>query len=148
MKMRHRVNSPNVIHETIEGEVILIDLKTGTYYSLRGVGAAIWQGIVAGADSEQIADELLRRYDASNDQAADAVQSLIRELERESLIRTDDGDGDAAEPPTFENGAGARLPFELSALEKHTDMQDLILLDPVHEVGAEGWPQTKSQAGG
>src|SRR5438270_869701 len=35
MTTRFRVNSPNVIHETIEGEVILIDLKTGTYYSLR-----------------------------------------------------------------------------------------------------------------
>lgn len=147
MKMRHRVNSPNVIHETIEGEVILIDLKTGTYYSLRGVGAAIWQGIVAGADGERIADELLRRYDASNGQAADAVKNLIGELESESLIRADDGDGDAAEIPMFENGAGTRLPFEPPVLEKHTDMQDLILLDPVHEVGAEGWPQTKSQAG-
>jgi len=146
MKMRHRVNSPNVIHETIEGEVILIDLKTGTYYSLRGVGAAIWQGVVAGADSEQIADEVLRRYDASNEQAADAVKSLIGELERESLVRTDDGNGDAAELPMFENG-GPRLPFEQPILEKHTDMQDLILLDPVHEVGAQGWPQTKSQAG-
>jgi Coenzyme PQQ synthesis protein D (PqqD) len=147
MKMRHRVNSPNVIHETIEGEVILIDLKTGTYYSLRGVGAAIWQGIVAGADGEQIADELRRRYDASEDQTADAVKSLIAELERESLIRADDGLGDAAQVPIFENGAGPPLPFEPPSLEKHSDMQDLILLDPVHEVGAEGWPQPKPEGG-
>jgi Coenzyme PQQ synthesis protein D (PqqD) len=147
MEMRHRVNSPNVIYETIEGEVILIDLKTGTYYSLRGVGAAIWQGIVAGAAGEQIAHELRRRYDASEDQTAAAVKSLVGELERESLIRIDDGEGEAAELPMFENGAGPRLPFEPPSLEKHTDMQDLILLDPVHEVGAEGWPQPKPQGG-
>jgi coenzyme PQQ synthesis protein D (PqqD) len=147
MKMQHRVNSPDVIYETIEGEVILIDLKTGTYYSLRGVGAAIWQGIVAGADDERIVVELRRRYDAAEDQTAAAVQRLIGELERESLIRIHDGEDEAAEPSVFENGAGPRLPFEPPSLEKHTDMQDLILLDPVHEVGAEGWPQPKPQGG-
>jgi hypothetical protein len=25
-------------------------------------------------------------------------------------------------------------------------MQELILLDPVHEVGAQGWPQTAAEA--
>lgn len=146
MNRRHRVNSPSVIHETIDGEVILIDLKTGTYYSLRGVGAAIWQGIVRGADSEQIAGDLQNRYDATEDQTAAAVDNLVVELEREGLIRGDDG-GETAQPPAAENGAVPRLPFESPSLEKHTDMQDLILLDPVHEVGAEGWPQPKPEAG-
>ena len=29
------VSSPQVIHETIDGEVIVINLGTGSYYSLR-----------------------------------------------------------------------------------------------------------------
>jgi coenzyme PQQ synthesis protein D (PqqD) len=147
MNRRHRVNSPNVIHETIDGEVILIDLKTGTYYSLRGVGAAIWQGIVRGADTEQIAGDLQSRYDATEDQTAAAVDNLVAELEREGLIRGDDGGGEPAQVPAAANGAVPQLPFEPPSLEKHTDMQDLILLDPVHEVGAEGWPQPKPEAG-
>ena len=146
MTTRFRVNSPNVIHETIEGEVILIDLKTGTYYSLRGVGAAIWQGIVAEARSEEIAADLRRRYDATDEQAAEAVRTLIHELEGEGLIRTESADGKAATLPALEDGGGARLPFELPSLEKHTDMHDLILLDPVHEVGAEGWPHPRPEA--
>jgi hypothetical protein len=28
-------------------------------------------------------------------------------------------------------------------LNKYTDMQDLLLLDPIHEVDAAGWPSTK-----
>ena len=36
------VNSPHVVHETIDGETIIIHLGTGTYYSLDGVGADIW----------------------------------------------------------------------------------------------------------
>ena len=135
-----RVNSPNVIHETIEGEVILIDLKTGTYYSLRDAGAAAWQAIQNGAGEDGIAVELRSRYDGSDEQIQDAVRRLLAELEREGLIRADEGQAaPAATPSASVNGAG-RLPFAAPVLEKHTDMQDLILLDPVHEVGAEGWP--------
>jgi Coenzyme PQQ synthesis protein D (PqqD) len=135
-----RVNSPNVIHETIEGEVILIDLKTGTYYSLRDAGAAVWQAIQDGAGEDGIAAELRSRYDGSDEQIRDAVRQLLAELERERLIRADEGEA-AAVAPSASDDRAARLPFAAPVLEKHTDMQDLILLDPVHEVGAaEGWP--------
>jgi len=29
-------------------------------------------------------------------------------------------------------------------VEKYTDMQDLVLLDPVHEVDERGWPHVQS----
>jgi hypothetical protein len=82
-----RVNSPNVIHETIEGEVIVIDLKTGTYYSLRDTGAAIWQAIDKGAGEDEIVANLGLRYDASDDEIRDAVRRLLAELEQEGLVR-------------------------------------------------------------
>jgi hypothetical protein len=138
MTARFRVNSPNVIHETIEGEVILIDLKTGTYYSLRDSGAAVWQAIEQGAVEDGIEAELRSRYDGSEEQIRGAVRQLLAELEREGLIRADEGEAAPAATPS--NNGAARLPFAAPVLEKHTDMQDLILLDPVHEVGAEGWP--------
>jgi hypothetical protein len=135
-----RVNSPNVIHETIEGEVILIDLKTGTYYSLRDSGAAVWQAIGQGAGEDVIAAELQSRYNASEEEIRDAVRQLLAQLEGEGLIRADEGEADQAATPSAMGNGSARLPFAAPVLEKHTDMQDLILLDPVHEVGAEGWP--------
>jgi len=138
MTTRLRVNSPNVIYETIEGEVILIDLKTGTYYSLRDSGAAVWQAIEQGAGEDGIAAELRSRYEASEEEIRDAVRRLLDELEREGLVRAEEGEAVSAAPASG-NGA-ERLPFAAPVLEKHTDMQDLILLDPVHEVGAEGWP--------
>lgn len=139
MTTRFRVNSPNVIHETIEGEVILIDLKTGTYYSLRDAGATVWQAIAQGAGEDGIAAELRSRYEASEGEIHDAMRQLLGELEREGLVRADEAEPGEVTPPVSVNGA-ARLPFAAPVLEKHTDMQDLILLDPVHEVGAEGWP--------
>ena len=140
MTTRFRVNSPNVIHETIEGEVILIDLKTGTYYSLRDAGAAVWQAIERGAGEDDIAAELRSRYEASESEIHDAVRRLLAELEREGLIRAADGEGDRTARPVVSDNGSVPVPFQAPKLEKHTDMQDLILLDPVHEVGAEGWP--------
>jgi hypothetical protein len=36
--------------------------------------------------------------------------------------------------------------FVAPVLHKHTDMQDLLLLDPIHEVDETGWPSVKKDA--
>jgi hypothetical protein len=129
------------MHETIEGEVIVIDLETGSYYSLRDASAEIWHGIESGADDEAIAVSLHQRYEASRDEIGAAVGRLLDELAGECLIEPTDEPANApqelAAPTPQANG---KLPFTLPALEKHTDMQDLILLDPVHDVTQAGWP--------
>lgn len=136
-----RVASPDVIHETIEDEVILIDLKTGMYYSLRDAGSAIWQAIEQGADEESLLRVLERRFDASREDLEAAVAELLGELQREGLIRADAGPpAQAGGTPSADGSPPARVPWRAPKLEKHTDMQDLILIDPVHEVSSAGWP--------
>jgi hypothetical protein len=73
------------------------------------------------------------------------VQRFLDTLSAEGLIESRDGDAAgesvaAAAAGGDENGDRPKAPFAEPALEKHTDMQDLILLDPVHEVDARGWP--------
>ncbi len=36
--------------------------------------------------------------------------------------------------------AGDRPAFEAPVLESYSDMQDLLLLDPIHDVDDAGWP--------
>jgi hypothetical protein len=128
------------MHETIEGEVIVIDLTTGSYYSLRDASAAIWQEVEKGTDEAGIAIALEHRYEAANDEIRDAARRLLDELVAEGLVERVSSETDveprASSPPT----ANERRPFQAPVLEKHSDMQDLILLDPVHEVGPQGWP--------
>ena len=141
MTRRFRVKSPNVMHETIEGEVIVIDLTTGSYYSLRDAGAEIWHSIEQGTDEAGIDEVLQERYEAPREEIVAAVGRFLDELAGEGLIEPSDGAPAApsapAAPPQQVNG---RVPFVAPLLEKHSDMQDLILLDPVHEVGPQGWP--------
>ena len=141
--MRFRVNSPQVISETIQGETIIINLTTGTYYSLQGSGAAIWEGIAASATADEIVDRLETVFDASRDELTPAVSSLLGELETEQLVvRTENG-GPRPDEPAVAASEG-KATFVAPSLAKYTDMQDLVLLDPVHEVTEAGWPEQAS----
>ena len=129
------------MHETIEGEVIVIDLTTGSYYSLREAGAEIWHGIEHGVDEGGIGDSLERRYEGPREEILAAVGRLLDELAAEDLIEpADAGAAAPTMPPAPLQHTNGRSPFVAPVLEKHSDMQDLILLDPVHKVGPQGWP--------
>jgi hypothetical protein len=65
-------------------------------------------------------------------------------LHRENLIVPCDGTDQRPEPATNGDRATPRRRFQAPRFEKHTDMQDLILLDPVHEVADTGWPHAKA----
>ena len=41
------------------------------------------------------------------------------------------------------SSGGPRQPFRPPVLERHSDMQDLLVLDPIHDVGEMGWPNPK-----
>ena len=146
MTRRFRVKSPNVMHETIEGEVIVIDLTTGSYYSLRDASAVIWHSIEQGTDEVGIDEVLGERYEASREEIAAAVERFLDELATEGLIEPSDGAPAVPNAPAQPQQANGRVPFVVPVLEKHSDMQDLILLDPVHEVGPQGWPQQRPES--
>jgi hypothetical protein len=140
--VRHRLNTPQVIAETIDGEAIMIDLATGNYYSVRGCGADICTLLEAGASTDEIVAALLELYDADRSAVELAVETLIGELEQEQLVTSTDGDGKG--PPPLPAGRSAKAPFLPPTFEKYTDMQDLVLLDPVHEVDERGWPHARA----
>ncbi len=137
--MRYRVNHPQVINETIDGEAIMINLVTGSYYSLDSVGGEVWGLVEQSLSVDDIVTELGRRYEASEDVIRSAVENLLGQLSHEQLVAHDETRSSALSAPTGPPAA-VLLPFRAPTLEKFTDMQDLILLDPVHEVDTRGWP--------
>jgi hypothetical protein len=143
--MRYLVNSGPVISEVIDGEAVIINLTTGNYYSLNESGAVVWSSIESSATVGEIVARLSSAFEASPAEAESAVHELLADLQQEDLIVT--GDGNTGSVSVLEERPRSqRAPFQPPRLEKHTDMQDLILLDPVHEVGEQGWPHAKDQA--
>ena len=131
---RFTINSKDVVHENIDGEVIAIDLGRGSYYSLAGGAADVWSMLEAGASAEQ----LVSAFDGGADRATveREVRDLLERLEAEALV-VPAGEAGGGGPPA------AAIPYRPPVFEKYEDMQDYFLLDPIHEVGSAGWPQPK-----
>jgi hypothetical protein len=134
------ITNPQAMHETIDGETIVIDLSTGTYYSLRGSGSMIWNAVASGASTEAIIERLETAFEASPDEIAGATQAFLSELEGEQLIVRRNGAGPSTVSVSPLELPETRSSFERPYLEKYEDMQDIIMLDPVHMVDDQGWP--------
>lgn len=139
---RFRINPDRIAHETIEGETIVIDLETGAYYSLQGTGADIWRMLGHGWSSDEVASELARSFGAPVDDLAGPVRQFVRALISEELIEHWPEDSSPPQPfvAAVKNGSRREEDFSSPELQKFTDMQYFLALDPIHEVDASGWP--------
>lgn len=132
------VNEREVIHETLEGESVLVHLGTGTYFSLGGVAAEIWPLVVAGRAESAIVEAISRRVDAPRDVVERDVSGLLAELVAHQLARRVPAGIAGSEVSEASDDAARK--YEPPRLESFEDMQQLLLLDPIHETGDEGWP--------
>ena len=135
--MRFRLNDQDVVSEVLNGEAIVIHLKSGTYYSMLASGADIWNGLLAGYSVDEIAGRLARGVDSERARIVDETTKFASELVSEGLIIAIDPDTDTARHLDDFEPAGE---FETPELQKYTDMQELLLVDPIHEVTDAGWP--------
>jgi hypothetical protein len=146
---RLRVNAPKVIHEIIDGEAVIIDFDTGNYYSLDKVGTEVWAFIERSADLADIREALCGRYDGSREEIERAVVEFVGELQRENLVVLNAAEATegmaSTESPAHPEPASGRAVFEPPVLYKYDDMQELLLLDPIHEVDETGWPTVGPQ---
>jgi len=136
-----------VIHETIDGEVVIVNLDTGNYYSLDKTGANIWNLIEKNLTLGHITEFLVRHFEGDQENIEKSLHRFAEELVREGLITEDTTSGiSAAHSFIIEeqvSGENRQL-FEAPFLHKYNDMQEILLLDPIHEVDETGWPHVKT----
>jgi Coenzyme PQQ synthesis protein D (PqqD) len=140
MPTGYHVNTPPVIHQTLDGEVIVVNLDSGTYYSLQGTGAEIWSALEAGATLQETVERLLGRYEGEPADVERAVGRFVDELVQEELVAPTARERPHDEAAGAAADGAARTTFEQPVLNRYTDMQELLMLDPIHEVDEQGWP--------
>ena len=143
-----KVRGPQVVSEIIDGEAIIIDLLSGNYYTLGDVGAEIWASIQDDVPIGNIVARLATKYEAEYEAIRLSVMRLLDELTAEALITSD---GIAATDKMHvdkfsRTSSSGKPPFVDPVLHKYTDMQELLLVDPIHEVDASGWPKLPDDA--
>lgn len=130
----YRISSMKIAHQNIDGEIIVIHYETGNYYSLSGSGARLWEML----ERPQSVEALAARFENGRDRAERAVTTFVEKLLGEGLIeRTHE----AAMPVAN----GELIPFAPPVLERYSDLQQLLLADPIHDVEEQGWPKVKAR---
>ncbi|HJX31762.1 MAG TPA: PqqD family protein, partial [Thermodesulfobacteriota bacterium] len=137
----------NIAHEIIDGEAIIVNLENGNYYSLDKTGADLWDFVEKGLDVPEIIEGLAQRYEGNKAEMENSVRQLLADMEKEGLITIDQEAKGEKKMGTFapregELKNGKKPLFESPTLQKYTDMQAMLWLDPIHEVDETGWPNT------
>jgi hypothetical protein len=149
---RFRIDSKNVAHETIDDETIVLQFERGNYFSLKGSAPEIWRQLARGLTLREATLELARRHRIEPSAIEADVEGFANRLVSEALLEHDGraGPGGAVDRGAREATAGSEASsgdqFERPEIEKYTDMQDFLLVDPIHEVTTAGWPTVKPPA--
>jgi hypothetical protein len=138
-QIRYQLNEKEVVSELLDGEVIVIHLQSGTYYSMLASGADIWGALVGGWTAEEIAEKL-DGGGGGRQQIEAEVMRFLELLVTEELIVPATASSFTPRPD-FQPTAT----FAAPELQKYTDMQELLLVDPIHEVTEQGWPFRETQ---
>lgn len=134
-----RINTPLVVSQEIEGEAILIHFDSGCYYSANATGSSILDLIQRGHTAPEISGKLAIAYSDAPTELHELVGGFLSQAIGEGLLVPA---GDSAGMGSEASGE-ARLavgPWVAPRLERFDDLQDLLMLDPIHDVDAVGWP--------
>ena len=139
-----RVNAPSVIYEKFDDELVAINLDTGVYHSLAGAAADAFELLAEEATQQEVSAALATKYAAASDVINTALTPFFEQLGKEGLIqpvevRKERGPLQLAIP-------SSHVAFTPPTLDAYRDLQSLFLLDPVHDVGEDGWPEPKPGA--
>lgn len=144
-----RINEPHVVHETIDGEAILLNLKTGNYYSVEWPGTLVWDLLNKTGDVNAIKNAFLKAVEKDNDQIINSLNTFFRNLQEEELIVGTK----KSTPAQLEINESLEQEIQKAVsnlqkltLNKYTDMKDMLLLDPIHDVDEKGWPEPKKES--
>lgn len=121
------VNRDDVAAKVIDGELILIRLSDGTYYSMENVGTRVWELIEGGHDLPATVGAIAGWFGVPVERAEADVHAVVAELLAEQLIAPA---GAGAAPPAPVPPPAAPAAYEAPRLNIYRDMGNLLALDP------------------
>lgn len=132
---------PDAASELFDGELIIAHYGSGFYYSVSEAGALVWQGLRSGLSVEDTTAWLCGRYPDAAARISDSVEAFVAQMSAEGLLIS-------AETASVGEPLPEALPATFGApeFERFEDLQELLLLDPVHDVAEAGWPRRAEDA--
>ena len=121
-------NHEEVAAKVIDGEAIVLNLKTSVYYSSDGAGALVWGLLEAGCDSAGIASAVAESYGIALETAKNDVDLFVSELLQENLILPASPELPPKRIPPVSPGAA---PYQAPVLQGYRDLGELLAFAPL-----------------
>jgi hypothetical protein len=86
--MSYRIPDDVVFHDLAE-EAVILNLKTGKYFGLNGVGTRLWHLLAEGCPREQLYTMMLSEYEVEEAELRRDVDELLRQLSDYGLVESD-----------------------------------------------------------
>ena len=78
------------ISRDLDGEAVILNMKSGIYCGLNEVGARIWQLIQEPKSAKGVLNTLLEEYNVEADRCESEVLALLQEMSDNGLIEVTD----------------------------------------------------------
>jgi len=135
---RFEVNEELVAAKVMDGEVVIINLSTGSYYTSNDVAGTLWPLIERRCPVAAMIELLCSHYDVAPARAAADLERLLHLLEAEQIIRPASAPASSSLPA--EGAPAERQPYRVPEVEVFRDMAQLLALDPpMPDVGDIPW---------
>jgi hypothetical protein len=130
MHYKFLIRPQSVIYDVIDSEAVVMDLEAGIYFSFNISATKIWLEIISGhlTDNEV--------YEYATHQNRNFIDFL---LEQNIIFR---------ELSPKSGNVNKKKPMddlEVAEWQTFSDMKELLLLDPVHDIALneQGWPENR-----
>jgi hypothetical protein len=78
--------SDDVLWQELQGEAVLLNLKTGVYFGLNPIGTRVWELLAHHGIVRDVVDAIVGEYDVARQVCADDVIALIADMQNHSLV--------------------------------------------------------------
>ena len=81
-----RLRKDEIAYSDLGEEIVILDLRASTYFSVRRTGAHLVAALMDGASTDALVAGLCARYDVTEDVARTDVQTFLTVLEQRDLL--------------------------------------------------------------
>jgi hypothetical protein len=76
----------DVLFQELQGEAVLLNLKTGVYLGLNQVGTRIWQLLQEDGTLQRVMDVMLQEYEVAQEKLQTDLLNLVGQMEKQGLL--------------------------------------------------------------
>lgn len=135
------LNDSKMFSDIADGIAIIINSETGIYYGMNGFATVVFAGLMSGASTEALLEEL-RGLPGVPDDMEKRLEDMVSTLKKYEIIV----EGEVYAPDAIDLDSATALADDfILTVQEYSDAQELLLADPIHEVKDEsGWQPDKS----